>query len=153
MSGDGRHPVEPSAVLDERRVRGVVVDDRTVALFRTGQRLGALENENRCPHQGGPLGEGSIENEWPRRRWHGSQAAGRTVAGALVETLVARGASHVFEMVGHSNLGFADALRRAEDRGHGCRQPNCSPPRALPSCTTSRTPPCCNDGPIPIARQ
>lgn len=41
----------------------------------------------------------------------------RTVADVLVETLVAFGVTHVFGMVGHSNLGFADALRRAEQRG------------------------------------
>ena len=41
----------------------------------------------------------------------------RTVADVLVETLVAYGVTHVFGMVGHSNLGFADALRRAEERG------------------------------------
>ena len=35
----------------------------------------------------------------------------------LVETLVAHGVDTVFGMVGHSNLGFADALRRAEERG------------------------------------
>jgi len=42
---------------------------------------------------------------------------GRTVADVLVETLVAFGITHVFGMVGHSNLGFADAMRRAEERG------------------------------------
>src|SRR3954454_21213510 len=41
----------------------------------------------------------------------------RTIADVLVETLVAHGVSRVFGMVGHSNLGFADALRRAEERG------------------------------------
>ena len=41
----------------------------------------------------------------------------RTVADVLVETLVAFGITHVFGMVGHSNLGFADAMRRAEERG------------------------------------
>jgi pyruvate oxidase len=45
------------------------VNGRTVALVRCGARLGALEN--RCPHQGGPLGEGSIENGWLRCPWHG----------------------------------------------------------------------------------
>ena len=35
----------------------------------------------------------------------------------LVETLVAWGVDTVFGMVGHSNLGFAEALRRAEARG------------------------------------
>ena len=34
-----------------------------------------------------------------------------------METLVAFGITHVFGMVGHSNLGFADAMRRAEERG------------------------------------
>ena len=41
----------------------------------------------------------------------------RTVADVLVETLVAWGVDTFFGMVGHSNLGFADALRRAEERG------------------------------------
>ncbi|MGH4005815.1 MAG: thiamine pyrophosphate-binding protein, partial [Pseudonocardiaceae bacterium] len=41
----------------------------------------------------------------------------RTVADVMVETLVAHGVTRVFGMVGHSNLGFADALRRAEQRG------------------------------------
>jgi pyruvate oxidase len=113
--------------------------------------LGALEN--RCPHQGGPVGEGSIEKGWLRCPWHGydynpttglppegftdavkaydvEERAGdayvrlpevpshvRTVSDVLVETLVAFGVSHVFGMVGHSNLGFADAMRRAEERG------------------------------------
>jgi pyruvate oxidase len=39
------------------------------------------------------------------------------VAETLVETLVAFGVTHVFGMVGHSNVGFADALRKAEERG------------------------------------
>src|SRR5205085_6128652 len=41
----------------------------------------------------------------------------RTVGDVLVESLVNFGVRHVFGMVGHSNLGFADALRRAEERG------------------------------------
>jgi pyruvate oxidase len=145
------HRVDPADVPADGRVRSVVVDGRTVALARCGAGLGALEN--RCPHQGGPLGEGSIENGWLRCPWHGydydpisgrppagfSDApasypveerpdgvfvrlpapapAVRTVADVLVETLVKFGITHVFGMVGHSNLGFADALRRAEERG------------------------------------
>jgi thiamine pyrophosphate-dependent acetolactate synthase large subunit-like protein/nitrite reductase/ring-hydroxylating ferredoxin subunit len=136
---------------DEGRVRSVEVDGRSVALARCGARLGALENH--CPHQGGPLGEGSIENGLLRCPWHGydydpitgqppsgfsdsvasfpvdERADGvylelpdivplpRTVADVLVETLVSFGITHVFGMVGHSNLGFADALRKAEERG------------------------------------
>jgi thiamine pyrophosphate-dependent acetolactate synthase large subunit-like protein/nitrite reductase/ring-hydroxylating ferredoxin subunit len=145
------HRVDPVDVPGDGRVRGVVVDGRTVALARCGERLGALDN--RCPHQGGPLGEGSIENGWLRCPWHGYDydpltgqppagfsdgvvaygveerddgvyvrlparaEAVRTVADVLVETLVAYGVTHVFGMVGHSNLGFADAMRRAEERG------------------------------------
>jgi thiamine pyrophosphate-dependent acetolactate synthase large subunit-like protein/nitrite reductase/ring-hydroxylating ferredoxin subunit len=129
----------------------VIVDGRTVALSRCEGVLGALEN--RCPHQGGPLGEGSIEKGWLRCPWHGYDydpltgrppegftdapaafeveertdgvyvrlpdrvSRGRTVADVLVESLVGFGVRHVFGMVGHSNLGFADAMRRAEQRG------------------------------------
>jgi pyruvate oxidase len=145
------HRVDPADVPADGRVRSVVVDGRTVALSRCGAGLGALDN--RCPHQGGPLGEGSIENGWLRCPWHGYDydpisgrppegfsdgvatypvqerpdgvfvrlpapaPAVRTVADVLVETLVKFGITHVFGMVGHSNLGFADALRRAEARG------------------------------------
>ncbi len=151
MSQNGWHKVDPADVPDDGRVRSVVVDGRTVALSRCGSRLGALEN--RCPHQGGPLGEGSIEKGLLRCPWHGydydpltgkppagfsdgvpayqvdERADGvyvqlpplrtevRTVADVMVETLVAHGVTRVFGMVGHSNLGFADALRRAEQRG------------------------------------
>ncbi len=145
------HRVDPVDVPDEGRVRSVVVDGTSVALTRCGGVLGALEN--RCPHQGGPVGEGSIENGWLRCPWHGydydpttgkppegftdavtayavderddgayvrlpaAPAQTRTVADVMVETLVAHGITHVFGMVGHSNLGFADAMRRAEERG------------------------------------
>jgi pyruvate oxidase len=151
MSADGWHRVEPVDVPGEGRVRSVTVGGRTVALARCGGSLGALEN--RCPHQGGPLGEGSIENGWLRCPWHGydydpltgrppegftdgavrfdvaersdgvyvrlpsAAEQRRTVADVLVETLVGFGVTHVFGMVGHSNLGFADAMRRAEQRG------------------------------------
>ncbi|HWJ80640.1 MAG TPA: thiamine pyrophosphate-binding protein [Nocardioides sp.] len=145
------HRVQADDVPAEGRVRSTVVDGRAVALTRCAGRVGALEN--RCPHQGGPVGEGSIENGWLRCPWHGydydplsgrppegfsdavtsyevedredgvyvrlpDQAERpRTVSDVLVETLVAHGVDTVFGMVGHSNLGFADALRRAEERG------------------------------------
>jgi thiamine pyrophosphate-dependent acetolactate synthase large subunit-like protein len=41
----------------------------------------------------------------------------RTVSDVVVETLTNWGLTHVFGMVGHSNLGFADAMRKAEERG------------------------------------
>ena len=145
------HVISPVDVPADGRVRSVTVDGRSIALTRCDQALGALEN--RCPHQGGPLGEGSIEKGLLRCPWHGYDydpitgrppgdfadtvssydieeradgvyvrlpervRASRTVADVLVETLVAHGVTRVFGMVGHSNLGFADALRRAEERG------------------------------------
>lgn len=151
-SENGWHEIDAADVPDEGRVRSTVVDGRSVALTRCGGRIGALEN--RCPHQGGPVGEGSIENGWLRCPWHGydyDPVSGRppegftdavtafevaerddgvfvrlpapaqrerTVSDVLVETLVAHGVDTVFGMVGHSNLGFADAMRRAESRGH-----------------------------------
>ncbi|NMN94010.1 thiamine pyrophosphate-binding protein [Antrihabitans stalactiti] len=135
----------------EGRVHTAIVDGRSIALTRCGGRVGALDNH--CPHQGGPLGEGSIENGLLRCPWHGydyNPTTGRPPAGfsdaptafdvderddgtyvclpdvverqrsvsdVLVETLVAWGVDTVFGMVGHSNLGFADALRKAEERG------------------------------------
>ena len=65
-----------------RRVRTAIVDGRSVALSRCGGRVGALDNH--CPHQGGPLGEGSIENGLLRCPWHGydyDPTTGRPPAG------------------------------------------------------------------------
>ena len=45
------------------------------------------------------------------------KAHARTVSDVMVETMCAWGVTHVFGMVGHSNLGFADAMRKAEERG------------------------------------
>jgi pyruvate oxidase len=145
------HRVDAGDVPAEGRVSSVEVAGRSLALARCGGVLGALANH--CPHQGGLLGEGSIEKGLLRCPWHGydydpitglppggfsdavpafaveHRADGvyvelpdaapfvRTVGDTLVETLVAFGITHVFGMVGHSNLGFADALRRAEERG------------------------------------
>jgi thiamine pyrophosphate-dependent acetolactate synthase large subunit-like protein/nitrite reductase/ring-hydroxylating ferredoxin subunit len=137
--------------LADGRVKTVVAGHRSLALTRVGDRFGALDNK--CPHQGGPLGEGSIEKGLLRCPWHGydydpltgtpppgfSDAPGcfalevrddgiwvevpdepahvRTVADVMVETMVEWGVTHVFGMVGHSNLGFADAMRRQEEAG------------------------------------
>ena len=137
--------------LPEGRVKTVHVGRRSLALAHFGGSYGALDN--RCPHQGGPLGEGSIEHGWLRCPWHGydynpldgAPPEGftdaptcfateirddgvyvalpaeadhvRTVSDEMVETMVNWGVTHVFGMVGHSNLGFADAMRKAEARG------------------------------------
>src|SRR5664279_5258991 len=68
-AGSRWHRVEAGEVPDEGRVRTVVVDGRSLAMARCGTRLGALDNH--CPHQGGPLGEGSIEKGLLRCPWHG----------------------------------------------------------------------------------
>ncbi|MYB27700.1 MAG: Rieske 2Fe-2S domain-containing protein, partial [Acidimicrobiaceae bacterium] len=138
--------------LGEGRVMTVTVGHESLCVTRTAEGgYGCLDNA--CPHQGGPLGEGSIEGGWLRCPWHGydyspkngkppppfddaptayrtevrddgvyaalpvERPRDRTVSDVLVETMVAWGVTHVFGMVGHSNLGFADAVRAAEARG------------------------------------
>jgi thiamine pyrophosphate-dependent acetolactate synthase large subunit-like protein/nitrite reductase/ring-hydroxylating ferredoxin subunit len=137
--------------LGEDRVTTVTAGRRSLCITRSAGRYGALDNH--CPHQGGPLGEGSIEGGWLRCPWHGydySPCTGtppppftdapeayavevradglyvalppeperkRTASDVMVETMVAWGVRAVFGMVGHSNLGFADAMREAEQRG------------------------------------
>lgn len=137
--------------LPEGRVRSVTCAHRTVCMTHYEGRYAALQD--RCPHQGGPLGEGSIEKGWLRCPWHGwdfhpttgespaalddrlesfpvevredgvyvgfpeEAAHVRTSSDVMVETMVAWGVKHVFGMVGHSNLGFADALRRECETG------------------------------------
>ena len=143
------HRVLEPGELPEGRVKTVGAGRHSFALTHYDGRYAALSN--RCPHQGGPLGEGSIENGMLRCPWHGydycplsgTSAFGdavptfpvdvrddgvyvgvepdrphvRTVSDVMVETLVNWGVRHVFGMVGHSNLGLADALRRQEEAG------------------------------------
>lgn len=145
------HRVADFDALADGRVATVQAGHTSVALTHFAGRYGALHN--RCPHQGGPLGEGSIERGWLRCPWHGydydpltgSPPPGfgdrpesfevqvrsdgiyvgvpaeaprpHTVSDVMVETMTNWGVRHVFGMVGHSNLGFADALRRAEEAG------------------------------------
>ena len=146
------HKVAAIDDLPDGRVRTVSIGTRSLALTRVGDRYGVLDNH--CPHQGGPLGEGSIEQGLLRCPWHGydydpltgTPPAGfsdapacfpveirddgvyvgledepaplRTASDVMVETMVRWGITHVFGMVGHSNLGFADAMRRQEEAGN-----------------------------------
>ncbi len=145
------HKILDHGELDEGRVTTVTVGRRSLAVSHHRGTYGALDNA--CPHQGGPLGEGSIEQGLLRCPWHGydydpltgappppfddaptcfaievrddgiwvdvpeDEPRRRTTADVLVETMAAWGVDTVFGMVGHSNLGFADALREAEGRG------------------------------------
>ncbi len=137
--------------LVEGRVRPVTCRRKTVCMTRFEGKYAALDN--RCPHQGGPLGEGSIEKGWLRCPWHGwdfhpltgASPAGHddgvdtfpvevredgvyvgfepesahepTVTDVMAETFTNFGIRWVFGMVGHSNLGLADALRRQSLKG------------------------------------
>jgi pyruvate oxidase len=144
------HRVLQEAELPDGRVTTVAAGHKSVALVHYDGQFSALDNH--CPHQGGPLGEGSIENGLLRCPWHGydycpldgkspgfddeaitypleirdgeifigveSDPHVRTVTDAMAETMVNWGVRHVFGMVGHSNLGLADALRRQEEAGN-----------------------------------
>ncbi|MDX1699641.1 MAG: thiamine pyrophosphate-binding protein, partial [Melioribacteraceae bacterium] len=137
--------------LKEGRVKTVTAGNKTIALSLYEDKFCAIDNH--CPHQGGPLGEGSIEDGWLRCPWHGYEyhpCTGRppeglddtvptypvevrnneifigieqpsqhenTVSDIMVETMINWGVDSVFGMVGHSNLGLADAIRRQTENG------------------------------------
>src|ERR1044072_263849 len=71
--GNGR-PVEWHRVLAEQdlpegRVTTAHAGLKEIALVHFEGKWAALDN--RCPHQGGPLGEGPSENVLLRCPWHG----------------------------------------------------------------------------------
>ena len=142
--------------LADGEVKSVQAGTKTIALTYLNNEYGALDNA--CPHQGGPLSEGSIECEsegkcWLRCPWHGwdfdpltgkspgnhddgvdtypveirddgiyvqveqSNEQPRTISDVMVESMVNWGVTHVFGMVGHSNLGLAEAIRLQEKAG------------------------------------
>jgi len=128
----------------------VVAGGRALCVTHTSDGYGVLDNH--CPHQGGPLGDGQIENGFVICPWHAYEydpATGRpppgfkdaatayavevrhdgvwaelpvaddspTLMDEMVDVLCEWGLDTVFGMVGHSNLGLADALRKAEGDG------------------------------------
>ncbi len=151
------HKVADLNELSDGRAKSVTAGTKNIALVHFQGQFAAMDN--RCPHQGGPLGEGAIETGndgecWLRCPWHGwdfhpltgkppggHEDSGqvtyptdvrddgiyvglapepphtRTVSDLMAETLVNWGVTSVFGMVGHSNLGLADALRRQVDQG------------------------------------
>ena len=144
------HRVLSPDELPEGRVKSATCANLTLCMTHFDGQYAALANE--CPHQGGPLGEGSIENGLLRCPWHGwdfdpltGKAPGfddgvatfpvevrddgvyvslseerthvRTVGDLMLETMVNWGIKHVFGMVGHSNLGIADAVRIQVQQG------------------------------------
>ncbi len=143
--------LDDKSELPEGRVKTVTAGHQGVCLTHFEGKFSALDNH--CPHQGGPLGEGSIENGLLRCPWHGwdfhpctglppggfddgvptfltKEEEGavfvgmeeeapyeETVSDVMIKTMTNWGVDTVFGMVGHSNLGVADAMRRAEKRG------------------------------------
>jgi len=137
--------------LPEGRVAQVTCDGTTVAMTHYEGEYHALNNA--CPHQGGPLGEGSIEDGLLRCPWHGwdfypdsgetpgefddcvttypvearedgiyvgfpaEEPRDPTVSDVIAETLGNWGVRQVWGIVGHSNLGLAEALRTQADLG------------------------------------
>lgn len=144
--------------LPEGRVKTVTARTVSICLSHFEGQWAAMDNH--CPHQGGPLGEGSIEKGvegqcWIRCPWHGwdfdpltgappgghedtgqqlypveirdseifigleaEQEHETTVTDVMAETMVNWGVKRVFGMVGHSNLGLADAIRRQTLKGN-----------------------------------
>ncbi|MEM9796686.1 MAG: thiamine pyrophosphate-dependent enzyme [Pseudomonadota bacterium] len=139
--------------LPEGRVKTVTARTTSICLVHFDGEWTAMDNH--CPHQRGPLGEGSIERGvegkcWLRCPWHGwdfdpltgkppggHEDTGqklfpldirdgeifvgleaepphvRTTSDVMVDTFANWGLKSVFGMVGHSNLGLADAIRLA----------------------------------------
>ena len=132
--------------LPEGRVKSVTCGLDTVCMTHFEGEYAALDNQ--CPHQKGPLGEGSIEGGFLRCPWHGwdfhpttgkppggyddgvtvfdveRRSDGvyvafddpvddaRTVSDVMIESMVNWGVRFVFGIVGHSNLGLAEAIRK-----------------------------------------
>ena len=143
--------------LPEGRVKTVTARTTSICLVHFDGQWTAMDNH--CPHQRGPLGEGSIEvgvegKCWLRCPWHGwdfdpltgappggHEDSGqklydleirdgeifvgieaepphtRTTTDVMVGTMAEWGVQSVFGMVGHSNLGLADAIRLAVGDG------------------------------------
>lgn len=143
--------------LPEGRVKSVTARTKNLCLAHFDGQWAAMDNH--CPHQGGPLGEGSIERGdqgqcWIRCPWHGwdfdpltgkppgghadtgqtvyplridgteihvgipvEPPAQRTISDEMVETMRNWGVVRVFGMVGHSNLGLAEAVRLQVEEG------------------------------------
>ena len=152
------HKVAELDELADGRVKSATAGTRSLAVVHFDGQYAAMDNH--CPHQKGPLGEGSIERGvdgkcWLRCPWHGWDFdpltgkppgghedtgqemfpievrddgiyAGvpaeteheRTVTDVMAETMVNWGVTSVFGMVGHSNLGLADALRLQQKTGN-----------------------------------
>jgi pyruvate oxidase len=57
--------------VPEAGLKSCDVDGRIIVLSRCGGRYGAIDG--RCPHMGGPLGDGEIEDGLLVCPWHGRE--------------------------------------------------------------------------------
>lgn len=145
------HKVADKNALPEGQVMTAMAGSIAVCLIHTAEH-GFTAVDNRCPHQGGPLGEGQLDGKWLICPWHGYEYDPKTgnppegygdcvtplavevrddgiyveieepehqptISDQMVQVMTDWGVNTVFGMVGHSNLGFADAMRRAEEDG------------------------------------
>ena len=144
--------LENTASIEEGQILKKQAGKKTIAVSKVNGKIGAIDNA--CPHMGGPLGEGTIENGYIKCPWHGYEfhtCTGKspegfndlveaynlevrddgvyveveegaihetTISDVMIETMVNWGVDTVFGMVGHSNLGLADAMRLQEEKGN-----------------------------------
>ena len=67
------HRVASQDPLEDNSVASVTAGIKALCLAKLDGQYYALDNH--CPHQGGPLGEGLIENGYVRCPWHGYEYA------------------------------------------------------------------------------
>ncbi len=146
-----RQKVAEVGELKDNDTKKLNLFSQQILLSRVHGKYGAIEGI--CPHQGGPLIDGKIENGIIRCPWHGhpfdpisgkslgkdndlttyeveerndgvylkiapAKKSAWTVSHVIAETLVNWGIKHVFGIVGHSNLGMAEAFRVQEEKGN-----------------------------------
>jgi thiamine pyrophosphate-dependent acetolactate synthase large subunit-like protein/nitrite reductase/ring-hydroxylating ferredoxin subunit len=145
------HKVAELDQLDEGHVANAVAGVVPICLTHYKGEYHALSNH--CPHQGGPLGEGFIdERGYVICPWHAYEYSAEdgnppegfsdgvesfpaekradgvyvatepelpkdTISKQMMEVAADWGLRHIFGMVGHSNLGVADAIREQEEKG------------------------------------
>lgn len=138
-------------MLDVGRITTVEVGQHTVCLTRTDKGYGTISNK--CPHQGGPLGNGFLQDGCVVCPWHAweydphtgkapegyedegvpayavaerkdgvyvgvyEEIAQPSLMDQMVGVMTEWGIDTVFGMVGHSNLGVAEAFYKAERAG------------------------------------
>ena len=71
--------------IEEGKGKVVRVEGRTLAMFKIGDEIFAMDNY--CLHRGGPLGEGSLKDHGVTCPWHGWSYDVRTGAFNVITAL------------------------------------------------------------------